>query len=399
MFLHPFWLLLALPLLLAAAMISAWAASRRARVGEALGRAATLARVTEDAAARRTLAFRLRLAALACLSTALAGPQGGVELVETRTASRQVVVAVDVSLSMRSQDIKPDRLERAKESLSLLLDQLRGERVGVVAFAGDAQTICPLTHDIEAAKQLLSSLEVGAIPTPGTAIGSAVRVGAAMIGRYTGAKTVVLLTDGEDHESDPLGAAREAAASGVRVFTVGIGTPEGEPIPLEGGGYKKDLKGSTVISRLGEETLARIAQTTGGEYHRSSPGMDEIAQIVSKIKSGSGSGQSAGTAARWRNRYAWPLALAFLLICLEMALPLLPLMAGARSAVLAALAALVLAAPGANGATAEGSLRAGNKEYEKGEYDSALQRYGDASGLKPSDPRPMFNAGDALYRL
>lgn len=399
MFLHPSWLLLAVPTLLAAALISAWGASRRARVAEALGRAATLARVAEDSGPRRALAFRLRLAALALLLAALAGPQWGVELVETRADARQVIVAVDVSLSMQSQDVKPSRLARAKESLSLILDQLRGERVGVVAFAGDAQAVCPLTHDIEAAKQLLASLEVGAVPTPGTAIGSAVRTAAAMIGRYAGTKTVVLLTDGEDHASDPLGAAREAAASGVRVFTVGIGTAEGEPIPLEGGGYKRDAKGSTVISRLDSQTLARLSQATGGDSYRSSPGLDEIAQIVSKIKAGSGSRGLAGTATRWRNRYAWPLALAFLLLCLEMALPLFPYAAGPRGSALVALAALALAPADAGAAMAEGTLRAGNRKYAEGKFDDALTLYGDASGLRPADARPMFNAGDALYRL
>ncbi|MEK7383798.1 MAG: VWA domain-containing protein [Elusimicrobiota bacterium] len=399
MFLHPSWLVLAVPTLLTAALLSAWAASRRAHVAETLGRIATLARASEDAGAGRTLAFRLRLAALACLLAALAGPQWGVELVETRADMRQVVVAIDVSLSMQSQDIKPNRLARAKESLSLLLDQLSGERVGIVAFAGDAQTVCPLTHDIEAAKQLLSSLEVGAIPTPGTAIGSAIRTGTAMIGRYTGTKTLVLLTDGEDHASDPPGAAREAVASGVRVFTVGIGTAEGEPIPLEGGGYKKNTKGSTVISRLGEETLTQTARTTGGDYYRSSPGMDEIAQIVSKIKAGLGSRGLSGTATRWQNRYAWPLCLAFLLICLEMALPILPLQTRAPRAALVALAALACAATTSSGAMLEGTLRAGNKKYAVGKFDDALTLYGDASGLRPSDARPLFNAGDALYRL
>lgn len=395
MFQHPSWLALALPGLLAAWGLSTWAIARRKAVASALGRAVTLAKVSESTG-MRAVAARLRLGALAALFLALAGPQWGIELLETRASSRQVVVAVDVSLSMLSQDVKPSRLERAKQSLSLLLDQMQGERVGVVAFAGEAQMVCPLTHDIDAAKQLLSALEVGAVPTPGTAIGAAIRTSAAIIGRYTGTKTVVLLTDGEDHSSDPLGAAREAAASGVQVFTVGIGTPEGEPIPMEGGGYKKDAKGSTVISRLGEETLAQVARLTGGEYLRSSPGMDEVAQIVAKIKAGSGSRGLAGSATRWRNRYAWPLTAAFILLCLELILPLDWFRRGA--APLAAVA-LILWAPAARAAMVEGTLRAGNKKYSQGKYDEALELYSDASGRKPSDARALFNAGDALFRL
>ena len=400
MFKAPLWLILAVPALAAAWVLSAWAAARRARAADALGKASTLAKITEAAGARRTLSTRLRLSALALLLAALAGPQWGVELVETRASARQVVIAVDVSLSMNAQDIKPSRLDRAKESLSLLLDQLRGERVAVVAFAGEAHVVCPLTHDIEAAKQLLSALEVGAVPTPGTAIGSAIRTGSALIGRFTGAKTLVLLTDGEDHKSDPLGAAREAAASGVKVFAVGIGTADGEPIPIEGGGYKKDAKGSTVISRLAEEPLAQAAQASGGAYFRSSPGMDEIAEIVGRIKSGDSSQGLAGAASRWRNRYAWPLALAFLLICLEMVLPLLPVAATRPRRDALVLAAMVLlAAHPSRAATLEGSLREGNRRYDDGKFDEALELYGEASGKKPSDPRPAFNAGAALFRM
>lgn len=397
MFRSPLWLAAAVPSLGAAWGLLAWAAARRRRVAAALGREAALSRAAEDASARRRWAAGLRLTALALIFVALAGPQWGIELVETRSSARQVVVAVDTSLSMQTPDVKPSRLERAKSSLSLLLDQLQGDRVGVVAFAGDSQIICPLTSDVDAAKELLGALEVGAVPTPGTSIGGALRLATAMIGRYPGSKTVVLLTDGEDHKSDPLGAAKEAAASGVRVFTIGIGTPEGEPIPLEGGGYKKDSHGSTVVSRLGEDTLASIARITGGTYARSSPGEDEIADIAAKVKQGSAAQGLSGTAARWRDRYAWPLGLAFVLLLVETVLPLLPPRRAAKAIAALALLALI---PGRSGAaTFEGSLRAANKTYAKKDYEGALDEYEDASGRRPSDPRPAFNAGDALYRL
>jgi Ca-activated chloride channel family protein len=396
MFRAPLWLAAAVPALGAAWGLLAWGAARRRRVGAALGREAVLSRAAEDASGRRRWAAGLRLAALALILLALAGPQWGVELVETRSSARQVVVAVDVSLSMQTPDVKPSRLERAKTSLSLLLDQLQGDRVGVVAFAGDAQAVCPLTSDIEAAKELLGALEVGAVPTPGTSIGGALRLATAMIGRYPGSKSVVLLTDGEDHKSDPLGAAREAAASGVRVFAIGIGTPEGEPIPLEGGGYKKDSRGSTVVSRLGQETLASVAQITGGEYSRSSPGEDEIADIAAKIKAGDAAQGLSGTAARWQDRYAWPLGLAFALLLIETALSLAPTSRAAKAVVLLALFA---ASGPARAATFEGQLRDANKTYENQDYEGALEAYGEASGRRPSDPRPIFNAGDALYRL
>ncbi|HXS99409.1 MAG TPA: VWA domain-containing protein [Elusimicrobiota bacterium] len=418
MFRSPWWLAAAVPILAAAWGLLAWGAARRRRVGAALGRETSLSRSTEDAGARRSWACALRLGAVAAILLALAGPQWGIDLVETRGAARQVVVAVDVSLSMQTPDVSPSRLERAKASLSLLLDQLKGDRVGVVAFAGDAQVICPLTSDVDAAKELLGALEVGAVPTPGTSIGGALRLATAMIGRYPGSKSVVLLTDGEDHKSDPLGAAQEAAASGVRVFTVGIGSPEGEPIPLEGGGYKKDLHGTTVVSRLGEGTLETIAKTAGGAYFRSSPGEDEITDIAARIKEGEGAKGLTGTAARWRDRYAWPLGAAFLLLLIELGLGFAPVRrapkpaspasskpaAAAVSVSAAALllfcgSALLLFCGAAGAATFEGRLRDANKTYADKDYESALEQYGDASGQRPNDPRPVFNAGDALYRL
>ncbi|MDE2510905.1 MAG: VWA domain-containing protein [Elusimicrobia bacterium] len=397
MFRAPLWLAAGVAALGAAWGMLAWAAARRRAVASALGAGPALARSAEDPAPSRRRSAVLRLTALALIFTALAGPQWGVELVETRSSARQVVVAVDVSLSMQTPDVKPTRLERAKGALSLLLDQMKGDRVGVVAFAGDAQVVCPLTSDVDAAKELLGALDVGSVPTPGTAVGSAIRVASAMIGRYSGEKNVVLLTDGEDHHSDPLGAAKEAAASGVRVFTIGIGTPEGEPIPMEGGGYKKDAKGATVVSRLGEDMLTQVAKTTGGEYYRTSPGEDEISDIVAKIKAGRAAEGMTGTTARWRDRYAWPLGLAFFLLLIEMALPLIP----ARPSSSAALLLLLLAAGAvpARAAGAEGSLRAANKNYRAGKYEDALELYGESSGRRPTDPRPVFNAGDALYRL
>lgn len=401
------WLLAAVPALAAARGLLAWAAARRGRIAAALGRVETLRRCAEDAAGARALRGRLRLGALACLFVALAGPRWGVELVETRSDARNVVVAVDVSKSMLAQDVKPSRLERAKGALSLLLDQLKGERVGVVAFAGEAQTVCPVTSDVEAAKQLLSALEPGAVGVPGTAVGSAVRLGASMLGRYPGGKAVVLITDGEDHDTDPLGAAREAARSGVRVFTLGVGSPEGEPIPVGGPGeYLKDAKGRTVVSRLGEEALARVAELSGGAYFRSSPGEEELAAIVARIREEAGASGLSGSANRWKDRASWPLALAFALLLAELLVPLAPGRSPTASGSgapsphgsAAALMLFLLAGTPALAATAEGELRAGNRLYGQERYAEALQRYGAAAGKRPKDARPLFNAGGALYR-
>ncbi len=406
MFRDTSWLIAGLLVLPSAWALLRWAEARRRRVSEAMSHSVVLDRTITGA--RRDVST-IRLAAIAFLLIALAGPQFGVELVETRSDARQAVIAVDVSLSMLAPDVKPNRLERAKSSLSLLIEQLRGERIGVVAFAGDAQTICPLTQDADAAKQLLGALEAGAVPTPGTAIGRALRTSVAMLGRYPGGKAVILLTDGEDHKSDPLGAAREAAAAGVTVFTVGIGTPEGELIPAESGTHHKDAKGATVVSRLDEASLAQIARETGGAYYRTTPGSDEIADIAKRVRELDAAKGVSGTANLWRNRYAWPAAAAFLLLLLELILPLMPIKKAASNtpasgvdgaaAVLMLVAMVLFAAAPAAAATAEGTLRAGNRLYSKEKYEAALERYGAAAAKSPNDPRPSFNAGDALYRL
>ncbi len=395
MFRSPAWLASTLALIPMAWALIRWARVRRRRVSAALGQAQTLDRNITPS--RRDAASNLRLAGIVFLLLALAGPQFGVELMETRSDAHQAVIAIDVSLSMLTSDVKPNRLERAKSALSLLIEQLRGERIGVVAFAGEAQTICPLTQDADAAKQLLSALAVGAIPAPGSAIGAALRASVALLGRYPGGKAVILLTDGEDHKSDPLGAGREAAAAGVRVYAVGIGTPEGEPIPATGGTYHKNAKGDTVVSRLDETMLAHVAKETGGAYYRTTPSSDEIYDIAKRIRELDTAKGVSGTVNHWRNRYAWPASVAFLLLLLELILPMVPIKK-TRSPLLAALACLALSAP-ASAATAEGSLRAGNQLYSKEKYEEALERYGEASTKKPNDIRPAFNTGSALYRL
>jgi Ca-activated chloride channel family protein len=407
---EPLYLLGALPLLALAAAAYAWGASRRRALTALLGDEPTLARLMRpEAAGRRRLQSGLRLAALALLMLALARPQWGVEAVETAATGRDVVIAVDVSLSMLTEDVKPNRFARAREELSLLIDELKGSRVGIVAFAGEPVVVCPLTTDTAAAKQLLRVLSPGAVPVPGSAIGKALRAATAMLARYPGSRSIILLTDGEDHKSRPVEAAEEAAAEGIRIDAIGIGTREGEPIPLkdENGavsGYKKDKRGGTVMSRLGERDLSEIASKTGGNYYRSSPGASEASEIARKLLDGPGvDGERRGTGRRYKSRHMIPLALAFLLLLLEAFLPETragspPMRSSAGAA--AALGLLLLASPSSvSAATAEGALRRGNRHYDNEQYEPALEQYARAGARSPKDTRPVFNAGDAHYRM
>ncbi|MBI5238838.1 MAG: VWA domain-containing protein [Elusimicrobia bacterium] len=399
----------------AAAALHLWAARRRRELARSLGDPETIARLLPpEAGPRRRLKAALLLCGLALAFAALAGPQWGVELVATRSDMRQVFVAVDTSLSMTAEDASPNRLEKAKRELSGLLDALQGERVGVIAFAGDAGILCPLTSDVAAAKQILAGVSADAIPVPGTAVGTAVRLAAGTLQRYPGGKAVVLLTDGEDHRSDPAGAAAEAAASGVRIFAIGIGTPQGNPLPVkEAGsgaltGYKKDRKGATVISRLGEKTLAEMAAQTGGAYYRASPAEDEVADIARRIKGLERSQGETGASQQYRNRFLYPLAAAFLLLLAEPLVPLRRARAAAKGPPSpeggrpplpqgAALLLLCLLPLPGRAAVRESELRAGNSLYQKRRFEDALERY--RAAQRPGDARPDFNAGDALYRL
>lgn len=408
MFRSPAWLVAVFAAPALALALRALASARRERLAAALGEARTLARlVSPEVDARRSARWLLRAGALALIALALAGPQWGVELLPAESKARSVVVAVDVSLSMAADDVRPSRLEKAKEQLAVLIDGLAGERVGIVAFAGQAALVCPVTTDHQAAKQLLRSLEPGLIPMPGTAIGTAIRAATASLARYPGGKAIVVISDGEDHKTDPAGAADEAAAQGVRVFGIGVGTPEGGPIPLKDGagnlvGYKKDKRGATVVTKLGEATLADVAARASGAYYRATASGDEAAAVAEQLRSlerGEGGGPSG--AASYKNRFLFPLWAAFLLLLAE---TLLRERAGAgrrlgRLLKAAPAAAAVLFAGPAHGAGVERELRRGNSAYSDGRYDEALEGYERAGRAAPRDPRPMFNAGAALYRL
>jgi Ca-activated chloride channel family protein len=415
MFRDPVYLAWMLPAIALAAVSLAWGFLRRRRLSALMGDTKTVARlVSVETLWRRKLKAGLQLCVLFLLFLSLAGPQWGVELVATQASAHHVMIAVDTSLSMMTEDVKPNRLEKAKQELTLLLDQLGGSRVGVIAFSGEAAIVCPMTTDIGAAKQLLRDIEVGMIPVPGTGIGKAIRLATQSLARYPGTKTLVLISDGEDHKTDPGGAAEEAAANGIRIFSIGVGTAEGEPIPVKDAsgaltGYKKDKKGNTVISKLGEETLTLAASKTGGQYFRVSPSQNEAGDIVDHIEKSEKTEGVGGTANSFQNRFMLPLSLAFLLLLMELLIPergsLLPVRREPRplpalpKKALVGLTLFFLLLPPAAKATEESSLRQGNRLYGKEEYLPALEAYSAAGEKRPDDPRPAFNSGDALYRL
>jgi Ca-activated chloride channel homolog len=215
----------------------------------------------------------------ALLIVAIAGPQFGSKLTKVKHEGIEIIVALDVSNSMLAEDIKPNRLERAKQELSRLMDKLQDDRFGLIVFAGDAYTEIPITNDYLSAKMFLSGISPNMVSRQGTAIGSAIELAIKSFGPATGiSRAIIIISDGENHEGDVESACKEARDKGIKIFTVGMGLPQGARIPLNEDSYTQDFRrdrdGNFVITKLDEQMLSDIANHGGGNYYRAnSPGM------------------------------------------------------------------------------------------------------------------------------
>ena len=229
------------------------------------------------------------------LVVALARPQIGARLKEKRHKGAEIMIALDVSNSMLAQDYAPNRLERAKLAISRLVDKLGGDRIGLVVFAGQSFVQLPITTDYVSAKLFLNSINTGSVPVQGTAMAEAITTCIKSFSNTDTEQTkndraIILITDGENHEDNPVAAAEEAAKVGIRVFTIGVGSPEGKPIPVgENGELLKDSEGNIVVTKLDEKTLAEIATAGEGAYVRAgneefglNPIIDELKNLQSK---------------------------------------------------------------------------------------------------------------------
>ena len=254
---------------------------------------------------------------------ALLRPQWGTKLETVRRTGVDVVIALDTSLSMDTQDVIPGRLEKAKHEIRALIDALQGDRVGLVVFAGTSLVNCPLTIDQNAVKLFLDVVDTHVIPRPGTNIGDAIRRGIqAFDTRDRRHRVMILVTDGESLEGDPQAAAEEAKQAGVVIYSIGVGTAAGEPIPLrdEKGnttGYKKDEDGSVVVSRLDEESLRQISSTTGGQYYRATPVEEEVEKIFQAVAGMDKKEFESKVYLTYVDRFQIPLGIALFFIFLE----------------------------------------------------------------------------------
>ncbi len=265
---------------------------RKRRAIESLGDSELVNKLLpERSAIRPVVKFIILLAGISSLIVALARPQFGSRLEEVKKEGVEVIIALDVSNSMLAEDIQPDRLTRAKQALTRLIDNLQNDRIGLIVFAGDAYTQIPITTDYISAKMFLSAIGPEMVPKQGTAIGSAINLGMrSFTPGEDKSRAIIIITDGENHEDDPVSAAGEAVKAGIVIHTIGIGSPDGVPIPLTVAGkrdYLKDKDGNTVITKLDEEILKKVAVTAGGSYVRASNtniGLEEVFSEIRKMK-------------------------------------------------------------------------------------------------------------------
>ncbi|MFA4991002.1 MAG: VWA domain-containing protein [Candidatus Omnitrophota bacterium] len=294
---------------------------------EAFGDPRLMERLSFFKSAAKERAGRILIViAVSLLILALARPQIGTRLTMTKRYGVDMMVAIDTSSSMLAQDIKPNRLEKAKLEVASLIDRLKGDRIGILTFSGDSFVQCPLTLDYNAVKMFLSIIEPGMMPRPGTAVGDAIRLAAkSFIKKERKHKVLVLLTDGEDHETDPVAAAQEAKKEGVIIYAIGIGTSKGEPIPVIDGagkvtGYKKDKNGDIVMTRLDETALQKIALLTDGKYYHATAGEFELDRIYDEISGMEKKELSNRLFAQFEDRFQYFLGIAFILLCAEFAI-------------------------------------------------------------------------------
>ena len=306
------------------ALLSYYAFYRRKKLAERFVSLSMLPKLSTSVSPWRRLAkVLILLLAIAFLFVALARPQWGHKLEHVERRGLDLVLLQDISLSMLAEDIKPNRLVRSRHEIASFLESLTGDRVGLVAFSGEAQVMVPLTLDYGTVQMMLRELEPGWL-MPGTNLEKAIRKGMDLFRNSGGAgkySVMVLMSDGEELEDAAVNAAKEAAEMGIRIYTVGIGSREGVPIPVKTKNgevaYKKDMQGNIVTTRLEDGTLQEIASATGGLYFYASPGEFQLQKVLTEIATLEKKDQASDRFENYQDRYQIFLGIAALLFLIE----------------------------------------------------------------------------------
>ncbi len=322
--LHPdfLWTLAVAPTVAVLFLLAAW---QRARIRNRFGSSHLVARLAASISLRRRRwKAAVLVAAASALGLSLAGPQVGTRLKEIKREGVDLVIALDVSMSMLAEDVAPNRLERARNEIKKLLGELRGDRVGIVIFAGDAFLQCPLTTDYSAVRLFLDVANPDLLPTPGTDFGAALRMAIQAFdtppeNEEAPSRALLIVSDGENHVEDLDSIVQEARRQGIVIFAAGVGEPSGGPIPLYQGtrrvGYKQDLAGQIVHTRLEEESLKSLAQD--GAYFQIIRTSSSLPKIIPALDRLNRAEFGAEEFEEYDNKYQWPLAAALLLLFAE----------------------------------------------------------------------------------
>lgn len=322
------WLLLPLALLGLAWGYTTWRSHRR--LGLWADRQMFGRLIPDSSTWRPALKMALTLAGVALLIVAIANPQSGTRLEKNKQSGSDIAICLDLSNSMMAEDLQPNRLERGKRVVSNLLATLGGDRVSLIAFAGESFIQMPLTGDYGATKLFLDDMSCDMISSQGTAIGDAIDKAMATLGygdpdrpwEKNKGRAIIVISDGENHEDDAVGAARNAAREGVRVCTIGMGLPDGAPIPeydhqKRKNTYKRDRGGSIVMTHLNEQMLRQIADAGNGVYTRASSAAGGLGEITNLINSLEKEDYGEAELSAFESRYQYPLVAALLCFLAE----------------------------------------------------------------------------------
>jgi Ca-activated chloride channel family protein len=369
---------------------------------------------------RRILRFALQLLGLALAIVSLAQPRWGYTFEDVKRKGLDLLIAVDTSRSMLSNDVQPNRLDRVKLAIQDLINQLQGDRVGLIAFAGRAFLQAPLTIDYEAVVEALNDLDTKTIPEGGTNISSAIAVATQSFGKSAmGNRALVIFTDGEELSGDAVKTAKESADAGVRIFTVGVGTPQGSLIPVTGDDgqttFVKDSAGQVVKSKLDDKRLREIAQATGGFYLHLENGPRTMQQIQNEgLAKMQAAEMDVRLSRRPIERYEWPLGAALIALALSILIPerkrarqrayaaaparnAMPTGAGGPARITTAAALLAMLLPSSGFAAAPGL-----DAYSSGKFEDAYGQFQETLKSHPqsrAEDKLQFDSGAAAYKL
>ena len=267
--------------------------------------------------------FILFAIAIGSLIIGITNPQIGSKMEEVKREGVDLMIAIDLSNSMLAEDLQPNRLMRAKQSISKLIDRLDGDRIGLIVFAGDAYVQLPITTDYSAAKLFLSTINSSIVPTQGTAIGKAIELSIKSFDLENDQnKAIIVITDGENHEDDAIQKAKEAQELGIFVHTIGMGSAEGGPIPIKNRygsitSYQKDREGNTIITNLNEGMLKQIAQSGGGSYIRANSTQSGLNALFKEINKMEKKEIGSKVFTDYKDRFQWFIGLAIILLIIE----------------------------------------------------------------------------------